>query len=56
MGCHSDMGKNSEPAKHLGPFPKPRFNCKILRRVSNKVSQRKIAKAYYIMYICPTLN
>ena len=34
---HSDIGKNTEPAKHLYQFPEHSFNCKILRRVPNKV-------------------
>ena len=42
---HSDIGKNSEPTKHLNQFPKHRFNWKILRRVPNKVRQRKIHEA-----------
>ena len=45
---HSDIGKNSEPAKHLNQFPEHRFNWKILRRVPNKVRQRKIDEAYYV--------
>ena len=53
---HSDIGKNSEPAKHLNQFPEHRFNWKILRRVPNKVRQRKINEAYYVMCMHPTLN
>ena len=53
---HSDIGKNSEPAKHLNQFPEHRFNWKILRRVPNKVRQRKIHEAYYVMCIRPTIN
>ena len=53
---HSDIGKNSEPAKHLNQFPEHRFNWKILRRVPNKVRQRKIHEAYYVMCTRPTLN
>ena len=34
---HSDIGKNSEPAKHLNQFSERRFNWKIFRRVPNKV-------------------
>ena len=52
---HSDT-KNSEPAKHLNQFPEHRFNWKILRRVPNKVRQRKIDEAYYVMCMRPTLN
>ena len=37
-------------------FPEHRFNWKILRRVPNKVRQRKIDEAYYVMCLCPTLN
>ena len=54
---HSDTGKNSEPAKHLNQLPEHRFNWKIFRRVPNKVRerekvrQRKIHKAYYVMCI-----
>ena len=51
---HSDIVKNSEPAKHLNQFPEHRFNWKILRRVPNNVRQRKINEAYYVMH--PTLN
>ena len=29
---------------------------KILWRVPNKVKQRKIHEAYYVMCLCPTLN
>ena len=46
---HSDIDKNSEPAKHIKQFPEHRFNWKILRRVPNKVRQRKIHEAYYAM-------
>ena len=37
---HSDIYKNSEPAKHIKQFPEHRFNWEILRRVPNKVRQR----------------
>ena len=53
---HSDISKNSEPAKHLNQFPEHRFNWKILRRVPNIVRQRKIHEAYYVMCMRPTLN
>ena len=53
---HSDIAKNSEPAKHLNQFPEHRFNWKILRRVANKVRQRKIHEVYYVMCMRPTLN
>ena len=53
---HSDIGKNSEPAKHLNQFPEQRFNWKIFRRVPNKVRQRKINEAYYVVFMHPTLN
>ena len=53
---HSDIDKNSEPAKHIKQFPEHRLNWKILRRVSNKVRQRKIHEAYYVMCLHPTLN
>ena len=53
---HSDIGKNSDPAKHLNQFPEHRFSSKILRRVPNKVRQRKIHEAYYVMCLRPTLN
>ena len=53
---HSDIGKNSEPAKHLNQFSEHRFNWEILRRVPNNVRQRKIHEAYYVMCMCPTLN
>ena len=62
MGCdivilwHCDIGKNPEPAKHLYQFPEHRFNWKILRRVPNKVRQRKIHEAYYVTCLRPTLN
>ena len=46
-------GKNLEPAKQ---FPEHKFNWKILRRVPNKVRQRKIHEAYYIMCMRPTPN
>ena len=45
---HSDIGENSEPTTHLNQFPEHRFNWKILRRVPNKVRQRKIDEAYYV--------
>ena len=32
---HSDIGKNSEPVKHLYRFPEQRLNWKILRGVPN---------------------
>ena len=51
---HSDTGKNSEPAKHLNQFPEHRFNRKIFRRVPNKVRQRKIHEAYYVMCTRPS--
>ena len=53
---HSDIGKNSEPTKYLNQFPEPRFNWKFLRKVPNKVRQRKIQEAYYVMCLRPTLN
>ena len=53
---HSDTDKHSEPAKHIKQFSEHRFNWKILRRVPNKVRQRKIHKAYYVMCLRPTLN
>ena len=53
---HSDIGKNSEPTKHLNQFTEHRFNWKILRRVPNKVRQRTIREAYYVMCMRPTLN
>ena len=46
-------GKNLEPAKQ---FPEHKFNWKILRRVPNKVRQRKIHEADYIMCTRPTPN
>ena len=52
---HSDVSKNSEPAKHLYQFPKHRFNWKILRRVPNIIRPKK-DEAYYVMCLCPTLN
>ena len=53
---HSDIDKNPEPAKHLNQFPEHRFNWKILRRGPNKVRQRKIHEACYVMCMRPTLN
>ena len=53
---HSDIAKNSEPAKHLNQFPGQRFNWKILTKVPNKVRQRKSHEACYIMCMHPTLN
>ena len=53
---NSDIGKNSEPAKHLNQFPEHRFHWKILRRVPNRVRQRNIQKAYYVMCMHPNLN
>ena len=51
------MDKHSEPAKHIKQFPEHRFNWKILRRVPNKVRQRKIHEAYYyVMCLRPTFN
>ena len=52
----SDIGKTSEPAKHLNQFPTHRFNRKILREVPNRVTQKKIHEAYYVMCIRPTIN
>ena len=48
---HSDIGKNSEPTKHFYQFSKHRLNWKSLRRVPNKVRQRKIHEEYYVMYL-----
>ena len=53
---HSDIGKDSEPAKHLSQFSEHRFHWKILRKVPNKVRQRKTHEAYYVMCMCPALN
>ena len=53
---HSDISKNSEPAKHLHQFPEHRFNWKILGRIPNIVRERKIYEAYYLMCMRPTLN
>ena len=53
---HSDIDENSEPAKQFKQFPEHRFNRKILRRVPNKVRQRKIHEAYYVMCLGCTLN
>ena len=44
-------GKNTEPAKHLYQLPEYKFNWEILRRVSNKVTKRKIHEAYYVMFM-----
>ena len=52
----SDIGKNSEAAKHLYRFREHIFKWKILRRVPNKVRQRKFDEAYYVVYLHPTLN
>ena len=48
---HSNIGKNSEPAKHLYQFSEYRLNWKIVRTVPNKVRQRKIHQGYYVMYL-----
>ena len=53
---HSDIGKNSEPTKYLNQFSEHRFNWTFLRKVPNKVRQRKIQEAYYVMYLRPTFN
>ena len=53
---HSDIGKNSQPAEHLNQFSEHKFSWKILRRVPNKVRQRKIHEACYVMCLRPTLN
>ena len=53
---HNDIGKKLETAKHLNQFPEHRLKRKILRRVSNKVRQRKIHEAYYVIFMCPFLN
>ena len=53
---HSDGDKISEPAKHPNQFPEHRVNWKILRRVPNKIRQRNIHEAYYVMSMRPTLN
>ena len=50
------MMKNSEPAKQFKQFPEHRFNRKILRRVPNKVRQRTIPEAYYVMCLHPALS
>ena len=42
---HIDIGKNSEPTKHLNQFPQHRFNWKTVRRLPNKVRQTKIYQA-----------
>ena len=41
---HSDIGKNSEPAKHLNQFPEHRFNWNIVRRVPNKKDKERFMK------------
>ena len=51
----SDIGKNSELAKHLYQFPEHMFNWEIFGRVPNEVRQRKIHEEY-VMCLCPTLN
>ena len=53
---HSDIGKPLEPVKYLYQFPEHSFNWKVLSSVLNKVRQRKIHKAYYVMCLHPTLN
>ena len=53
---YSDIGKNSEPAKHLYQFPEHITNRKIFRKVLKKVKQRKIHEAYYVMCFFHTLN
>ena len=52
---HNNIGKYSEPSKHLYQFPEHRFNCKILRRVLLN-RQRKIYEVYYVMWLRSTLN
>ena len=51
-----EHSKNSGPAKHLNQFSEHKFNWKILRRVPNKVKQRKMHEAHYVVCMCPTLN
>ena len=46
---HSDIGKDLEPANHLNQYPEHRFNWEILRRASNKIRQRRVHEAYYVM-------
>ena len=53
---HCDIGKNSKAGKRLYQFPEHKFKLKILRRVRNKVTKRKIHQAYYLMCIRPFLN
>ena len=53
---HSDIVKTLESAKHLCQFSEHRFNWKILRRVPNKVRQKKIHEAYNVLCLHPTLN
>ena len=53
---HSDRGKNSALGNHLNQFPEQRFNLKILRKVPNKVRQRKIHEACYVICLHPNLN
>ena len=52
----NDIVKNSEPRKHVYQFSEHSFNWKNLRRVTNKVRQRKIHDAYYVIWLLPTLN
>ena len=53
---HSDTDKNPELVKNLNQFLERTFNWKILRRVPNKVRQRKIHEAYHVMCMRPSLN
>ena len=52
----SEINQNSDPAKYLYQFLEHRFNWKTLRRVPNKVRERKIHEAYFVMCLRPALN
>ena len=52
---HSDINKQSEPAKHLKKHPEHKFTWDILTSAHSR-TKRKIKEAFYIARFNPVLN
>ena len=52
---HSDINKQSEPAKHLKKHPEHKFTCDILTS-AHSWTKRKITEAFYIARFNPDQN
>jgi len=52
---HSDVNKQSEPAKHIRKHPNHKFTCEVLTTAHSWL-KRRIKEAFYIARFRPELN